>query len=126
VLQSADQLVDCLADLQVAALKQSSVVVMYASAYGNTAALAQAISRGVTKGGVAVNTVNLELSSLEEVLAAVLHHRQPNPRGSHAHACTGEAAPHQTAVDVASFASLEWSWIDWWLQEICPRPLSCG
>lgn len=71
VLQSADQLVDCLADLQVAALKQSSVVVMYASAYGNTAALAQAISRGVTKGGVAVNTVNLELSSLEEVLAAV-------------------------------------------------------
>eukprot|EP00775_Hariotina_reticulata_P010362 gene10362-10520_t len=56
---------------QVAALKQSSVVVMYASAYGNTAALAQAISRGVTKGGVAVNTVNLELSSLEEVLATV-------------------------------------------------------
>ena len=52
-------------------MQQSSVVVMYASAYGNTAALAQAISRGVTKGGVAVNTVNLELSSLEEVLAAV-------------------------------------------------------
>jgi len=56
---------------QVTALEASSVAVMYASAYGNTAALAQAISRGVTKGGVAVNTVNLELSSLDEVLAAV-------------------------------------------------------
>jgi flavorubredoxin len=56
---------------QVEALAASSVAVMYASAYGNTAALAQAISRGVTKGGVAVNTVNLELSSLDEVVAAV-------------------------------------------------------
>lgn len=44
---------------------------MYASAYGNTAALAQAISRGVTKGGVGVNTVNLELASLDEVVNAV-------------------------------------------------------
>lgn len=44
---------------------------MYASAYGNTAALAQAISRGVAKGGVGVNTVNLELASLEEVVATV-------------------------------------------------------
>jgi flavorubredoxin len=41
------------------------------SAYGNTAALAQAISRGVTKGGIAVNTVNLELSPLDEVVASV-------------------------------------------------------
>jgi flavorubredoxin len=29
------------------------VAVLYASAYGNTAALAQAISRGITKAGAA-------------------------------------------------------------------------
>lgn len=46
---------------QVSALKASNVVVMYASAYGNTAALAQAISRGLVKGGVAVKTINLEV-----------------------------------------------------------------
>lgn len=57
--------------LQIAALKTSNVVVMYASAYGNTAALAQAISRGLVKGGVAVNTVNLEVTSLDDVVAAV-------------------------------------------------------
>eukprot|EP00879_Flechtneria_rotunda_P002337 GHRR01002532.1.p1 GENE.GHRR01002532.1~~GHRR01002532.1.p1 ORF type:complete len:683 (+),score=243.39 GHRR01002532.1:141-2189(+) len=56
---------------QVAALAYSSVLVLYASAYGNTAALAQAISRGVTKGGVAVNTINLEVTDLEEVKAAI-------------------------------------------------------
>ena len=37
-----------------------NVVVLYASAYGNTAALAQAISRGITKSGVGVQTLNLE------------------------------------------------------------------
>eukprot|EP01024_Parvocaulis_polyphysoides_P004206 TRINITY_DN11065_c0_g1_i6.p1 TRINITY_DN11065_c0_g1~~TRINITY_DN11065_c0_g1_i6.p1 ORF type:complete len:321 (-),score=50.35 TRINITY_DN11065_c0_g1_i6:340-1302(-) len=41
---------------------------MYASAYGNTAALAQAISRGITKAGVAVETVNLETATLEDTL----------------------------------------------------------
>lgn len=44
---------------------------MYASAYGNTAALAQAISRGLVKGGVAVNTINLEVTPLDDVVAAV-------------------------------------------------------
>jgi hypothetical protein len=44
---------------------------MYASAYGNTAALAQAISRGVVKSGVAVDTLNLELASLDDVVKAV-------------------------------------------------------
>lgn len=52
-------------------MRTSNVAVMYASAYGNTAALAQAITRGVTKGGVAVNTINLELVGLEEVAEAV-------------------------------------------------------
>lgn len=56
---------------QVAALARSSVVVMYASAYGNTSALAQAISRGLTKAGVGVSTLNLELASLDEVVSAV-------------------------------------------------------
>eukprot|EP00877_Chromochloris_zofingiensis_P001128 jgi/Chrzof1/11015/Cz05g20140.t1 len=59
------------AEQQVAAMRTSNVAVMYASAYGNTAALAQAITRGVTKGGVAVNTINLELVGLEEVAEAV-------------------------------------------------------
>lgn len=36
---------------QVAAAANSCVAVLYASAYGNTAALAQAISRGITKVG---------------------------------------------------------------------------
>jgi flavorubredoxin len=62
---------DAWAAAQVEALSASSVAVMYASAYGNTAALAQAISRGVTKGGVAVNTVNLEVATLDEVVGAV-------------------------------------------------------
>ncbi|KAF6262522.1 flavodoxin-like protein [Scenedesmus sp. NREL 46B-D3] len=56
---------------QVAALSRSNVVVLYASAYGNTAALAQAISRGLTKGGVGVSTVNLELTPLDEVVDSI-------------------------------------------------------
>ncbi len=39
---------------QIAAAEQASVAVLYASAYGNTAALAQAISRGITKAGDAL------------------------------------------------------------------------
>ncbi|KXZ51271.1 hypothetical protein GPECTOR_13g758 [Gonium pectorale] len=58
-------------DEQIVAATTSCAAVFYASAYGNTAALAQAISRGITKGGVAVETINLELASLEEVTAAV-------------------------------------------------------
>ena len=36
---------------QVAASDRAQVSVLYASAYGNTAALAQGISRGITKAG---------------------------------------------------------------------------
>ena len=39
---------------------------LYASAYGNTASLAQAISRGITKAGVGVEMVNLEQATLKE------------------------------------------------------------
>jgi flavorubredoxin len=57
--------------LQVTALSMSRVAILYASAYGNTAAIAQAVSRGVTKGGVAVETLNLELVTASEVEKAV-------------------------------------------------------
>ena len=53
-------------DTQLQNLQNAKVAVLYASAYGNTATLAQAISRGVTKAGVGVEMVNLEQASLEE------------------------------------------------------------
>jgi len=56
---------------QIKASDVANVTVLYASAYGNTAALAQAISRGVTKAGVGVNTLNLEVASLDEVVNAI-------------------------------------------------------
>ena len=37
---------------QVAASDKAQISVLYASAYGNTAALAQGISRGITKAGM--------------------------------------------------------------------------
>jgi flavorubredoxin/flavin reductase (DIM6/NTAB) family NADH-FMN oxidoreductase RutF len=52
---------------QVEAANKASVAVLYASAYGNTAALAQAISRGITKAGVGVETLNLEVVGINEV-----------------------------------------------------------
>lgn len=56
---------------QVKLLDSSNAVVLYASAYGNTAALAQAISRGITKAGVGVVTLNLEQCGAEEVEEAI-------------------------------------------------------
>ena len=44
---------------------------LYASAYGNTAGMAQAISRGITKAGVGVETLNLEVDSIDDALKAV-------------------------------------------------------
>ncbi|EFJ22482.1 hypothetical protein SELMODRAFT_416274 [Selaginella moellendorffii] len=43
------------------------VAVIYASAYGNTAALAQAISRGISKAGLGVESLNTEQCEPEEV-----------------------------------------------------------
>ncbi|HYX13469.1 MAG TPA: diflavin flavoprotein [Nostoc sp.] len=48
-----------------------TVALIYASAYGNTATLAQAIARGVTKAGVAVESINCEFTEPEEIRAAV-------------------------------------------------------
>eukprot|EP00850_Spirogloea_muscicola_P021222 SM000241S08511 [mRNA] locus=s241:361:5714:+ [translate_table: standard] len=53
------------------AAQEASVAVVFASAYGNTSALAQAISRGVLKAGVGVETVNCEEAGPEEVAALV-------------------------------------------------------
>ncbi|MBD2387917.1 diflavin flavoprotein [Cylindrospermum sp. FACHB-282] len=47
--------------------REISVALLYASAYGNTAILAQAIALGLTKGGVAVNTINCEFATPDEI-----------------------------------------------------------
>ena len=43
------------------------VALLYASAYGNTATLAQAIAKGLTKSGVAVESINCEVNSASEI-----------------------------------------------------------
>jgi flavorubredoxin/flavin reductase (DIM6/NTAB) family NADH-FMN oxidoreductase RutF len=48
-----------------------TVALIYASAYGNTATLAQAIARGITKAGVAVESINCEFTEPEDIQAAV-------------------------------------------------------
>ena len=51
--------------------RESSVALIYASAYGNTATIAQAIARGITKAGVAVESINAESAKPEEIKAAI-------------------------------------------------------
>lgn len=51
--------------------KDLTVALIYASAYGNTATLAQAIARGITKAGVAVETINCEHVEPSEIQEAV-------------------------------------------------------
>ncbi|NJM73265.1 MAG: flavin oxidoreductase [Scytonema sp. RU_4_4] len=51
--------------------REITVALLYASAYGNTATLAQAIALGLTKGGVAVESINCEFAQPEEIRAAV-------------------------------------------------------
>jgi flavorubredoxin/flavin reductase (DIM6/NTAB) family NADH-FMN oxidoreductase RutF len=45
------------------------VALLYASAYGNTATLAQAIARGMTKAGARVESINCEVTSPQEIQA---------------------------------------------------------
>ena len=47
-----------------------SVALIYASAYGNTATIAQAIARGITKAGVSVTSINAEQATTAEIQAA--------------------------------------------------------
>jgi flavorubredoxin/flavin reductase (DIM6/NTAB) family NADH-FMN oxidoreductase RutF len=48
-----------------------TVALIYASAYGNTTTLAQAIAHGMTKAGVNVESINCEFTEPEEIRAAV-------------------------------------------------------
>ncbi|MGK7894692.1 MAG: diflavin flavoprotein, partial [Xenococcus sp. (in: cyanobacteria)] len=48
-----------------------SVALIYASAYGNTATIAQALARGITKAGVAVESINAEFAEPEAIKTAV-------------------------------------------------------
>jgi flavorubredoxin/flavin reductase (DIM6/NTAB) family NADH-FMN oxidoreductase RutF len=58
-------------DTQIAKADDFSIAVIYASAYGNTSAMAQAIARGITKAGVAVEMLNCELSTVEDVATLI-------------------------------------------------------
>jgi flavorubredoxin/flavin reductase (DIM6/NTAB) family NADH-FMN oxidoreductase RutF len=51
--------------------RELSVALIYASAYGNTATVAQAIAAGITKAGVAVNSINCEFVQPTELREAV-------------------------------------------------------
>ncbi|PZO49687.1 MAG: flavin oxidoreductase [Phormidesmis priestleyi] len=47
-----------------------SVALIYASAYGNTTTIAQAIARGITKAGVSVESINAEQATPSEIKEA--------------------------------------------------------
>ncbi|MFN3927821.1 MAG: diflavin flavoprotein [Pseudanabaenaceae cyanobacterium] len=47
------------------------VTILYASAYGNTTVLGQALARGITKAGIAVESINCEHAQPEEIKQAV-------------------------------------------------------
>ncbi len=68
-------LIELTADYRNWAQQQSdrdlSVALIYASAYGNTATIAQAIARGITKAGVAVESINAESAKPEEIEQAI-------------------------------------------------------
>ncbi|WP_017326080.1 diflavin flavoprotein [Synechococcus sp. PCC 7336] len=52
---------------RVQSTQMLSAAVIYASAYGNTATMAQAIGRGIAKAGVTVESINCEFASTEEI-----------------------------------------------------------
>lgn len=51
--------------------KNLTVALIYASAYGNTATLAQALAKGITKAGVGVESINCEFTEPAEIQAVV-------------------------------------------------------
>ncbi len=53
--------------LQGQQAQATKVALLYASAYGNTATVANAIARGVTKAGVAVESINCEFTDPETI-----------------------------------------------------------
>ena len=48
-----------------------SVALLFASAYGNTAAIADALAQGVARTGVRVESINCEFTPTEQLLAAI-------------------------------------------------------
>jgi len=48
-----------------------SVALLFASAYGNTAAIADALAQGVSRTGVRVESINCEFSPAEQLLTAI-------------------------------------------------------
>jgi len=60
--------------------KDMSVALIYASAYGNTATLAQAPAKGITKAGVGVESINCEFTEADEIQAAVMDLSSALPR----------------------------------------------
>jgi flavorubredoxin/flavin reductase (DIM6/NTAB) family NADH-FMN oxidoreductase RutF len=57
--------------LEQNASQELTVALIYASAYGNTGTLAQAIARGITKAGVGVEAINSEVTDSAEIQKAV-------------------------------------------------------
>ena len=51
--------------------QETTVALIYASAYGNTATLGQAIASGITKAGVGVESLNAEIAEPDEIKAVV-------------------------------------------------------
>ena len=51
--------------------KDMTVVLIYASAYGNTATLAQALAKGITKAGVGVESINCEFTEPAAIQATI-------------------------------------------------------
>lgn len=51
--------------------QEFKVVLLYASAYGNTATIASAIAHGLVQSGVAIESINCELASTGEITTAV-------------------------------------------------------
>lgn len=51
--------------------QELKVALIYASAYGNTATIAQAIARGITKAGVTVESINAEFAQPDEIKSVV-------------------------------------------------------
>ncbi len=51
--------------------QETTVALIYASAYGNTATLGQAIASGITKAGVGVESLNAEVAEPDEIKTVV-------------------------------------------------------
>ena len=56
---------------QSQASQEFKVVILYASAYGSTATMANAIAKGLVESGVAAESINCELASSEEITTAI-------------------------------------------------------